>query len=93
MNSNQIVTGDRPPMAIRYNYDSRKFQIFISDEVYVSTEPGVTYLSCYPDNQYNLSIFPVIFTRVTRMQINFSYYCWIGSNSNLKIAIYCFTGT
>ena len=26
-----------------------------------STEPGVPYLSCYPDNYYNVSVFPVFF--------------------------------
>ena len=43
-------------MAIGYKYIYQNILGFISMEGKVSTVPGVTYLSCYPENCYNVSI-------------------------------------
>ena len=47
-------------MDIRYKYRYQKVLGFSSTEGAVSTEPGVPYLSHYPENFYNVSILPVI---------------------------------
>ena len=44
----------------RYNYRHRKVIGFIDKEGDRSTEPGFPYLSQYPDNDSNVSIFPVL---------------------------------
>ena len=48
------------PRKIGYKYNSRKFLGFIATEGGGSTEPGNTYLSCFPENYYNVYIRPVI---------------------------------
>ena len=50
MKSDQIVTGDRPLMAIRYNYIYQKLIVFIANEGGGINEPYVTYLSRFSDN-------------------------------------------
>ena len=55
----KIILGfpdDRPLMALRYKYNSRVFVWFISTQGGGSTEPGVPYLSRFPDNCSNVSI-------------------------------------
>ena len=56
-----IVTGDILLVAIGYKYKFRKFLRFISTEGAGSTEPGDTYLFCYPDNYPNVSVCTVAF--------------------------------
>ena len=48
-------------MAIGYKYRSHKVLGFIDTEGAVITEPGVTYVSRYHGNYFNVSIHPVIF--------------------------------
>ena len=48
------VTVDRPRMAIGYNYIYQKVLGFIDMEGGRSTEPGVHYLSRYPENYSNV---------------------------------------
>ena len=55
-----IFPVDRPPMAIGYKYNSRKFLGFIATEGAGSTESGDPYLSRFPDMYYNVSICPVV---------------------------------
>ena len=47
-------------MDIGYKYISQKVLGFIATEGSVSTEPGVTYLSHYPENYSNVYIHPVL---------------------------------
>ena len=54
-----ILTGNKPLMAIGYKYRSHKVLGFTSTDGGRSTEPGVPYLSRYPDNFPNVSISPV----------------------------------
>ena len=58
------VPGGRPLMATGYKYISQRVLGFIATQGAGSTEPGVTYLSRYPDNYYNVSIHPVLLTHV-----------------------------
>ena len=60
MNNTPRVPGDRTLMDIRYNYRYQKVLGFIDTEGYGSNEPGVPYLSRYPDNDYNVSIHPFL---------------------------------
>ena len=59
MKSAPIVPDDKPLMDIRYKYISQKVPGVISIEESLSTEPEVPYLSCYPENYYNISISPI----------------------------------
>ena len=61
MKSATRVIGDIKYMTIGYNYISHKVLGFIAMEGGGSTEPGVPYLSSYPDNYSNVSICTVIF--------------------------------
>ena len=60
MKSDPIVPGDKPPMAIRYNYISQRVIGYIATEGGGITEPGVPYSYHYPDNYYNVSICPLL---------------------------------
>ena len=62
MNSNPRVPGGRPLMAIGYKYRYQKILGFIDMEGGGSTVPGIPYLSNCPDDSYNVSICPVIFS-------------------------------
>ena len=50
------VTGDRTLMSNIYKYRSKKFLVFVAPDEARSTEPGVPYLSRYPESYYNVSI-------------------------------------
>ena len=50
------VTGVRPLLAIGYKYNYSEVLLFIATEGAVSTEPGDTYLSCFPDIYFNVSV-------------------------------------
>ena len=52
--------GERPLLAIGYEYNSRKVLGFIDTEGVGSTEPGDPYLSHLPDIYSNVSVSPVI---------------------------------
>ena len=54
--STPIFTGGIPLLAIGYKYNYRKVLGFIATEVYGSTEPGDTYLSCFLDIYSNVSV-------------------------------------
>ena len=56
MNIAPIVPGGRPLMSIEYKYNSRKVLGVIDTEGGGSGEPGDTYLSCFPDIYYNVSV-------------------------------------
>ena len=60
MNSTPRFTGERPLLAIGYKYNSRKVLGLIATEGAGITEPGDTYLSCFPDIYSNISVFPVV---------------------------------
>ena len=60
LKSTPIFPGERPLLAIGYKYSSRKVLGFIADELAGSTEPGDTYLSCFPYIYLNVSVFPVV---------------------------------
>ena len=50
----------RPVVDIWYKYNSYKVLVFISMEGTSSTDPNQPYLSRYPENDYNISILPVV---------------------------------
>ena len=56
MKSTRRVSGEIPLLAIGYKYNYRKVLLFIATEGDGSTEPGDTYLSCFPENYSNVSI-------------------------------------
>ena len=58
--STTIFNGDRHLVAIRYKLKSWKVIWFISIEGSVNTDPGDTYLFCYPHTYSNVSICPVV---------------------------------
>ena len=58
MKSAPRVLGDKPFMAIVSKCVSKKVLWFIAADGGIITEPGVTYLSCYPENYYIFSILP-----------------------------------
>ena len=60
MNSNTRDNGDKPLISIGSKYKYQKVLGFSVTEGSGSTEPGVTYLSHYPNNNGNASIFPTI---------------------------------
>ena len=49
LNSAPRVSVDRSLMSIGYKYNSGKVLVFIATEEDGSTEPGNSYLSCFPD--------------------------------------------
>ena len=51
-------------MAIGYQYNSQKVIGFISAEGDDSTVPDYSYLSCFPDMFYDVSICPVVCPRI-----------------------------
>ena len=59
MQVDPIVTGDIPLMVIGYKHRYCKVLVFIVLEGTRSTEPGVTYLSNYPENYSDVSICPI----------------------------------
>ena len=59
MNSALIFPGDIPLMTTIYTYRSQKVLVFIAMEGSGSTKPDVNYLSHYPDNYSNVSIYSV----------------------------------
>ena len=60
MKSTPRFTGDITILIIGYKYNSRKVLGFIATEGAGSTEPGDTYLSCFPDIYSNVSVHPAI---------------------------------
>ena len=54
-----MVPGDRPLIAIGYKYNARKVLSFIVTDNSGSTKTCIPYLSKYPDQFTNVSIFPV----------------------------------
>ena len=54
-----MVPGEIPLLAIGYKYNSRKFLSFVTTVGAGRTMLGITYLSKYPDQFSNVSIFPV----------------------------------
>ena len=60
MKSNARVPGGRPLLRIGYKYNYRKVLLFIANEGAGSTEPGDSYLSCFPDIYSNVSVRPVV---------------------------------
>ena len=60
MKSTLRFPGERPLLAIGYNYNSSKVLGFIATEGAGSTEPGDPYLSCFPDIYSNVSVHPVV---------------------------------
>ena len=67
MKSDPRVTFDIPLMSIGYKCRYQKVLEFIATDGGGSTETGVSYLSCYPENISNVSIcsvfFPCLFDR------------------------------
>ena len=64
MKFSPIVPGDKPLMYFQYKYIYQKLLGFISMDGVGSTEPGVPYLSRYPEKFYNVYVCPVLRTRV-----------------------------
>ena len=62
--------GDRPLMAIGYDYNYRRVLGFIATEGAESTEPGDPYLSCFPDIYSNVSVTPVVCPRLLGRHFN-----------------------
>ena len=60
MKSTPIFPGEIPLLASGYNYNSRKFLVFITTEGGGITEQGDPYLSRFPDIYSNVSVFPVV---------------------------------
>ena len=60
MKSTPIFPGEGTLLDIGYKYNSRKVLGFISTDGAGSTEPGDTYLSCFPDIYYNISVRPIV---------------------------------
>ena len=58
------IPGDKPIMAIIYKYRSQKVPGFIDTEETIITETCVTYLYCYPKNDSNVSICPVLLPHI-----------------------------
>ena len=53
-------SGERPLLAIGYNYNYRKVLGFVATEGAGSTEPGDPYLSLFPDIYSNVSVHTVV---------------------------------
>ena len=62
--------GDRPLIAIEYNYRLQEIQGFINEEGYGRTVPGFPYLSSYSINCSNVSINPIIYPHVVCRQLS-----------------------
>ena len=60
MKSNKIFPVDIPLIDIGYKYNYQKALRFNATEGARSTDPGGPYLSHFPDNYSNVSIFPVV---------------------------------
>ena len=56
-----MVTGDRQMIASGLNYNYWKVLYFISTDYSWSKKSGITYLSNFPDQFYNVVIHPVGF--------------------------------
>ena len=59
MYSTPIFLRDMPPVYIWYNFNHWEFLGFIYNEEAGSNFPGDSHLSRYPDNFFNVFIFPV----------------------------------
>ena len=70
MKSTPIVPGGRPLMSIGYKYNPRKVLFFIATDGAVSTEPGNTYLSCFPEIYSNVSVCSVVRPRLLGRYFN-----------------------
>ena len=70
MKINPIFPYDRPLMAIRYKYNSRKFLGFIASKGSGSTESGVPYLYLFPGNYSYVSIWPLFCPNVPGRYFN-----------------------
>ena len=57
LRSKHMVPGDRPLIAIVYEYNTRKVLSFIVTYNAGSTKTGIPYLSKYPDQFTNVSIY------------------------------------
>ena len=57
-------------MAIEYKYSHMKVLVFIATGRDVSNEPGVPYLSCFPDIYSNVSVRPVVYPHLLGMYLN-----------------------
>ena len=56
LKSTPVFPVEIPLLEIRYKYNSRKVQLCIATEGDGSTEPGDSYLSCFPYIYYNVSV-------------------------------------
>ena len=54
-----MVPVERPPLVISYKYNSQKVLSFLATAGAGSTTLGIPYLSKYPDQFSNVSIFPI----------------------------------
>ena len=59
LRSKPMVPGERPLLAIGYNYNERKVQQFVDTEREGSTKLGIPYLSKYPEQFTYVSIRPI----------------------------------
>ena len=59
LRSKPMVPAERPLLAIGYKYNSLKVLSFVAEEGEGNTTLGITYLSKYPDQFYNVLICPV----------------------------------
>ena len=58
LRSNTVVPGGRSLIAIYYKYNTRKVLYFIVTDNAGSTQAGLHYLYRYPDQFYNVAIYP-----------------------------------
>ena len=70
MKSNPIVPRKKPLLAIGYKHNYRRVLWFIATDGAGSTEPGDTYLSCFPDIYYNVSVWPDVWTHFLVRYLN-----------------------
>ena len=70
LNITPIFPGERPLLAIGYNYNSRKVLGFIATEGARSTEPGDPYLSRFLDIYSNVSVRPFVFPHLLGRYFN-----------------------
>ena len=64
------VPGGRQLMEIGYTYNYRKLLGFIDTEGAGITEPGDTYLYCFPNMYYNVSVCPIVFPHLLDRNLN-----------------------
>ena len=62
LSSKPVVPGERPILAIGYKYNCQKVLSFVDTVGAESTMLDINYLSNYPDQFSNVSIFPVAHT-------------------------------